>query len=121
MKSPQEILKAYWGYENFRPQQLAVINAVLAQKDVLTLLPTGAGKSLCYQIPILCNKGNGIGLVVSPLIALMQDQVKDLAAKGISAISINGELDFYQQQAIQKDIPAPLASKCPAWTNGRSR
>jgi ATP-dependent DNA helicase RecQ len=83
---PQEILKTFWGYEHFRPQQLEVIEAVLAGKDVLTLLPTGAGKSICYQIPVLCKKG--IGIVISPLIALMQDQVKDLKAKNISAINL---------------------------------
>ena len=99
---PQEILKTFWGYEHFRPQQLEVIEAVLAGKDVLTLLPTGAGKSICYQIPVLCNKG--IGIVISPLIALMQDQVKDLKAKNISAIHLGGEIDFYTQQRIFKDI-----------------
>jgi ATP-dependent DNA helicase RecQ len=101
---PQEILKTFWGYEHFRPQQLEVIEAVLAGKDVLTLLPTGAGKSICYQIPVLCKKG--IGIVISPLIALMQDQVKDLKAKNISAIHLGGEIDFYTQQRIFKDIQA---------------
>lgn len=104
MQQPEAILKQYWGYTHFRPQQLAVIEAVLQGKDVLTLLPTGAGKSLCYQIPILCK--NGIGIVVSPLIALMQDQVKDLASKNISAISINSELDYHQLQSISKEIHA---------------
>ena len=100
--SPHEILKKYWGYEQFRPQQLSVIESVLAGKDVLTLLPTGAGKSLCYQIPVLCNKG--IGIVVSPLIALMQDQVRDLKSRNISAIHLGGEMDFYSQQKIFKEI-----------------
>ena len=100
--SPHEILKKYWGYEQFRPQQLSVIESVLAGKDVLTLLPTGAGKSLCYQIPVLCNKG--IGIVVSPLIALMQDQVRDLKSRNISAIHLGGEMDFYSQQKLFKEI-----------------
>lgn len=100
--NPQTILKTYWGYDHFRPQQLEVIEAVLAGKDVLTLLPTGAGKSICYQIPVLCKKG--IGIVISPLIALMQDQVKDLKAKNINAIQLGGEIDFYTQQRIYKDI-----------------
>ena len=100
--SPHEILKKYWGYEQFRPQQLSVIESVLAGKDVLTLLPTGAGKSLCYQIPVLCNKG--IGIVVSPLIALMQDQVRDLKSRNISAIHLGGEMDFYSQQKVFKEI-----------------
>ena len=102
--SPQEILQTYWGYKDFRPQQLSVIEAVLAGKDVLTLLPTGAGKSICYQIPVLCKKG--IGIVISPLIALMQDQVKDLKSKNINAINLGGEIDFYTQQKIYKDIQA---------------
>ena len=104
--SPQEILKTFWGYDHFRPQQLKVIEAVLAGKDVLTLLPTGAGKSICYQIPVLCKKG--IGIIISPLIALMQDQVKDLKAKKISAIHLGGEIDFYNQQRIFKDIQAGM-------------
>ena len=106
--SPQEILKTYWGYDQFRPQQLEVIEAVLAGRDVLTLLPTGAGKSICYQIPVLCKKG--IGIVISPLIALMQDQVKDLKAKNINAINLGGEIDFYTQQRIYKDIQAGMYS-----------
>lgn len=104
--SPQEILQNYWGYKAFRPQQLSVIETVLAGKDVLTLLPTGAGKSICYQIPVLCKKG--IGVVISPLIALMQDQVKDLKAKNISAITLGGDIDFYTQQKIFKDIQAGM-------------
>jgi ATP-dependent DNA helicase RecQ len=104
--SPHEILKTFWGYDHFRPQQLEVIEAVLAGKDVLTLLPTGAGKSICFQIPVLCKKG--IGIVISPLIALMQDQVKDLKAKNISAIHLGGEIDFYTQQRIFKDIQAGM-------------
>ena len=106
--SPQEILKTYWGYDQFRPQQLEVIEAVLAGRDVLTLLPTGAGKSICYQIPVLCKKG--IGIVISPLIALMQDQVKDLKGKNINAINLGGEIDFYTQQRIYKDIQAGMYS-----------
>ncbi len=104
--SPQEILTTIWGYPCFRPQQLEVIEAVLAGKDVLSLMPTSAGKSICYQIPVLCKKG--IGIVVSPLIALMQDQVKDLKEKNISAIHLGGEMDFYSQQKILKDIQAGL-------------
>ena len=69
MKNTVQILKQYWGYETFRPQQEAVIDAVLAGNDVLTLLPTGAGKSLCFQVPTIAN--GGICVVISPLIALM--------------------------------------------------
>ena len=100
MKSVQSILKTYWGYDHFRPQQLEVIQAVLEKKDTLTLLPTGAGKSLCFQVPTLFE--NGICLVVSPLIALMQDQVKDLQSKNIPAIALGGQLSEEAQEEIIK-------------------
>ncbi|MEN9696667.1 MAG: hypothetical protein RLZ56_88 [Bacteroidota bacterium] len=90
MKSIESILKSYWGYDAFRPQQLAVIKAVLDKKDTLALLPTGAGKSICFQIPTLYTEG--VCLVISPLIALMQDQVKDLQSKHIQAIALGGHL-----------------------------
>ena len=101
MKTLQDILKQYWGYEAFRPQQLAVIEAVVKGKDVLTLLPTGAGKSLCFQIPTLFNKG--ICVVISPLIALMQDQVKDLKEKNISAVALGGQITEEAQNEILKE------------------
>jgi ATP-dependent DNA helicase RecQ len=100
LKSVASILKTYWGYDEFRPQQLAVINSVLAKKDTLTLLPTGAGKSLCFQVPTVYE--NGICLVISPLIALMQDQVKDLQSKNIPAIALGGQLSEEAQDEIVK-------------------
>ena len=100
METLQSILKSYWGYENFRPQQLAVMNSVLEKKDTLTLLPTGAGKSLCFQVPTIYE--NGICLVISPLIALMQDQVKDLQSKNIPAIALGGDLSEEAQSEIIK-------------------
>lgn len=102
MKSPQEILISYWGYAQFRPKQLDIIEAVLDGKDVLTLLPTGAGKSLCYQLPVLCK--SGIAVVISPLIALMQDQVNDLLAKNITAVSLGGNMSFDEQTKILSEI-----------------
>ena len=86
MISPKEILKEYWGYSEFRTQQEEIITAVLEQKDVIALLPTGGGKSICFQIPTLAKEG--VCLVISPLIALMQDQVDSLIKKGIKATSI---------------------------------
>jgi ATP-dependent DNA helicase RecQ len=101
LKTVSDILKTYWGYDSFRPQQLAVIDAVLAGQDVLTLLPTGAGKSLCFQIPTLYQQG--ICVIISPLIALMQDQVKDLTHKKITAVQLGGQLNSEEESIIMQD------------------
>ncbi len=83
---PDEVLKQYWGYDSFRPQQELIVHSVMEGKDVLTLLPTGGGKSICFQVPGLCKPG--ITLVISPLIALMKDQVSQLNKLGIRASAI---------------------------------
>jgi ATP-dependent DNA helicase RecQ len=85
-----EILKNVWGYDHFRPFQKEVISTVLNGKDILVLMPTSGGKSLCYQLPVILK--NGIGIVISPLIALMEDQVQQLQNKGIKAIALSGHL-----------------------------
>src|ERR1700761_3112541 len=82
----QEILKQYWNHDTFRPMQEEIIQSVLLGRDTLALLPTGGGKSVCFQVPALAKEG--ICIVVSPLIALMKDQVENLQAKGIEAVSI---------------------------------
>ncbi len=82
----QQILIKYWGYTLFRPLQEDIINSVLSGKDTLALLPTGGGKSVCFQVPALAKKG--VCIVISPLIALMKDQVENLKKKGIKAVAI---------------------------------
>jgi ATP-dependent DNA helicase RecQ len=86
MPTPQEVLKRYWGYDAFRPLQEDIINSVLQGRDTLALLPTGGGKSICFQVPALCREG--VCVVVSPLIALMKDQVYNLKKRDIAAEAI---------------------------------
>ena len=90
----QEILKEYWGYDTFRPLQQEIMEAVLEGKDILALMPTGGGKSLCFQVPAMAK--DGICLVISPLIALMKDQVQNLKNKGIPALSIYSGMSFLE-------------------------
>jgi ATP-dependent DNA helicase RecQ len=92
MKHPIEILEHYWKFSEFKPQQEAIIEAVLANEDCIVLLPTGGGKSICFQIPALLKEG--ICIVVSPLIALMQDQVNNLKEKGIKAMALTSGLNY---------------------------
>lgn len=87
---PVDILKKYWGFDQFREPQLAVIESVRSGKDTFALMPTGGGKSICFQVPALMD--DGICLVVSPLVALMKDQVSNLQQRGIKAIALTGGL-----------------------------
>lgn len=84
--NPLDVLKEYWGYDSFRPMQEDIVNAAVAGKDVLAILPTGGGKSVCFQVPALIRPGTA--LVVTPLIALMKDQVQNLASRGIKALAV---------------------------------
>ena len=89
-KTPEEILKTHWGYDGFRGSQKRIIRAALDGSDVMALMPTGGGKSLCYQVPALVLPG--VCIVISPLLALMEDQVNDLRGRGIRALSLSGKL-----------------------------
>jgi ATP-dependent DNA helicase RecQ (EC 3.6.1.-) len=104
MNSPLSILQQYWGYPSFRPLQEDIIRSVLEGFDTLALLPTGGGKSICYQVPALCREG--LCLVISPLIALMKDQVSQLLRRGIPAAAVYSgmsarEIDITLENACQ--------------------
>ena len=92
--APSDILREYWGYDAFRPLQKEIIQSVLDGKDTMALLPTGGGKSICFQVPALML--DGLTLVISPLIALMRDQVHNLNKRGIAATFINSSMGFKQ-------------------------
>lgn len=91
MASPREVLKKYWGYDDFRPRQLDIISDVLAGRDVLGLMPTGGGKSITFQVPAMMLPG--LTIVVTPLVSLMKDQVDNLASHGIRAAYISSGLE----------------------------
>lgn len=97
--SLEEALKHYFGYDSFRPGQKKIVEAALQNKDLLTIMPTGGGKSLCFQLPALLR--TGITIVVSPLIALMQDQVDALQDNGINAVYLNSSLAYSERRSRQ--------------------
>jgi ATP-dependent DNA helicase RecQ len=94
----QQILVKYWGHQSFRPLQEDIINSVLEGRDTLALLPTGGGKSICFQVPALVM--DGLCVVVTPLIALMKDQVEGLKRKGIRALAIHSGMNSYEIEVI---------------------
>ena len=98
----QQVLKAVFGYDAFRGKQAAIIEQVANGGDALVLMPTGGGKSLCFQVPALLREG--LTVVVSPLIALMEDQVSTLDELGVAAAALNSTLDAGQQREIAERI-----------------
>ena len=99
-----QVLKKYFGYDNFREGQAELVSSILSGRDTLGVMPTGAGKSVCYQVPALMF--GGVTIVISPLISLMQDQVSSLVQSGIPAAFINSSLTMNQLYTVLK---------CGAW------
>lgn len=113
-QSPRQILQTIYGYQNFRGQQEEIINHIIEGKNAFVLMPTGSGKSLCYQIPSLCM--DGVGIIISPLIALMHDQVSALNQLGIKAVAINSGLSYeevYQAQTMIREGEVDLVYVAP--------
>ena len=104
MERAKELLQRHWGFPDFRPAQRRVVQSILAGRDTLGVLPTGGGKSLCFQVPALVL--DGLTIVVSPLLALMQDQVGALQARGIAAAALNSLLKAPQQAAVMDRVRA---------------
>jgi ATP-dependent DNA helicase RecQ len=101
MQAALEVLKKYWGFASFRGRQEEIICSILEKKDTLALLPTGGGKSICFQVPALMM--DGMCLVISPLIALMKDQVFNLHNKGITALSLHSGMGYYEVRKTMQD------------------
>lgn len=99
---PHHLLKTYFGYPGFRPNQLAIIETILEGRDAFVLMPTGSGKSICYQIPAMIR--NGVAVVISPLIALMHDQVQALRQNGVRAAYLNSSLSAAEAHQVRVDV-----------------
>jgi ATP-dependent DNA helicase RecQ len=97
-KDVRAAFQKIWGYEDFRPPQGEIISCLLAEKDALIIMPTGGGKSICFQLPALLQ--SGLTLVVSPLVALMENQVQELRQRNLSAALLHSELPSYQRRAV---------------------
>ena len=103
-RTPLEILQAVFGHKEFRGEQAAITAHVISGGDAIVLMPTGGGKSVCYQIPALCRPG--VAVVVSPLIALMADQVASLRQAGVKAAALNSSLTDEERWSVWRDRKA---------------
>ncbi len=101
MEHLNHTLEQYWGYTTFRPAQVPIVESIYSGKDTLAILPTGGGKSLCFQVPAICHEG--ITLVITPLISLMEDQVQSLKQKGVRAECLHSSMDRTRQEAIESN------------------
>ena len=109
-----QFLRSFYGYDSFRPGQEELVDGILAGRDVFGIMPTGGGKSICYQLPGMMLPG--ITLVISPLISLMKDQVMALKAAGIPAAYINSTLSGPQMQAVYRNLLAGKYKVLSVWT-----
>ena len=122
METPHSILKKVFGYDSFRPGQEEIVSRLLAGQDVLAVMPTGAGKSICYQVPALLLPG--ITIVVSPLVSLMKDQVGALVQAGVAAAFLNNSLTDNPKALMLRpaQLPAdPAVCGQPSQPSGRGR
>ena len=105
-----DVLRTYWGYDSFLPLQAEAMNCVLQGRDTIVVLPTGGGKSLCFQAPAMCL--DGLALVVSPLISLMKDQVDALRNCGVPAAFANSTLSAVERRQVADDVRAGRCGCC---------
>ena len=111
-----DILKRNWGYDSFRPLQEDIIQSILNGKDTLALLPTGGGKSLCFQIPALALEG--ICIVISPLVALMRDQVENLTKRGIKADYVHSGMSKREIDILLDTVFLEITNSCTSLQKG---
>ena len=114
LRDPAEILRSVFGHAAFRGQQEEVVRHLTGGGDAVVLFPTGAGKSICYQVPALARPG--VGIVVSPLIALMRDQVEALRQAGVNAATLNSSIS---PEELGKDLPRPQVRRSSTCSTSR--
>ena len=118
LADPTEVLRRVFGFPAFRGLQEPVVRHVLAGGDALVLMPTGGGKSVCYQVPAICRPGTAV--VISPLIALMDDQVAALRQVGVAAGALHSDLDPAEARSVTRDLIEGPLDLCTSRPNGCS-